>query len=273
MRPIPALTPILIRACLRALVFAAAAFAGVATAQTRPADEVAPAGSLAGRTSSTADQVRVMLVAKRETTLSSATTARIKRLGVSMGVAFGKGQALVELECDEPEARLKMAKAELAGAQETLDARLRMQGLQQASDVEVALAAAAVSKARGQIDLYAAEIAQCTISAPWAGRVAKVYVKSHMSVAPGQPLVDLVMNGPLRLKLNLPSRLVGKLSRETTFNVTIDETGKSYPAQVIAVNSRVDSVSQTVEVEAAVTKAYPELLPGMSGVASLASLH
>jgi hypothetical protein len=37
-------------------------------------------------------------------------------------------------------------------------------------------------------------------------------------------------------------------------------------------NSRVDSVSQTIEVEAKMTKAYPELLAGMSGTANLANL-
>jgi multidrug resistance efflux pump len=148
-----------------------------------------------------------------------------------------------------------------------------MQGLEQASDVEVAVAAAAVNKARGQVDLQKAQIAQCTIKAPWPGRVAKLHVKNYMSVTPGQPLLDLVMSGPLRLRLNLPSRLVAHVSKGTLLNVTIDETGKTYEARVHAVNSRVDTVSQTVEVEAAVTKSYPELLPGMSGVADLSSLH
>jgi RND family efflux transporter MFP subunit len=222
---------------------------------------------------SSADQVRVMLIASSETTLSSATTARIKQLDVNMGGAFSHGQTLVVFECDEPEARLKMAKAELAGAQETLEARVRMQGLQQASDVEVALSASAVSKARGQIDLYQAQIAQCKISAPWSGRVAKVHVKNFMSVAAGQPLLDLVKSGPLRLKLNLPSRLVAKVAKQAQLDVMIDETGKTYQARVTAVNSRIDSVSQTVEVEATIAGSYPELLPGMSGVARLAVLH
>jgi RND family efflux transporter MFP subunit len=217
--------------------------------------------------------VRVLLVAGLETTLSSPATGRITELNASLGAGFAKGATLVAFDCDEPQARLKMAQAELAGAQETLEARVRMQGLEQASDVEVAVAAAAVNKARGQVDLQKAQIAQCTIKAPWPGRVAKLHVKNYMSVTPGQPLLDLVMSGPLRLRLNLPSRLVAHVSKGTLLNVTIDETGKTYEARVHAVNSRVDTVSQTVEVEAAVTKSYPELLPGMSGVADLSSLH
>ena len=220
-----------------------------------------------------ADAVRVLLIADRETTLSSPVTAKIKMLFVSIGVQFGAGQTLVSFDCEEPVARLNMANAELAGAVESHEAKIRMQGLEQASDVEVALAASAAAKARGQVELQQAQVAQCTIKAPWAGRVAKVHVRTHMSVTPGQPMVDLVKSGPLRLKLNAPSRLIGKVKPGTVFEVVIDETGKSYQAHVLAVNSRVDPVSQTVEIEASIVKSHAELLPGMSGVASLSLLR
>lgn len=213
--------------------------------------------------------MRVLLVANFETTLSSPTTARIVNLNASIGMPFASGQALVVFDCEEHQARLKMSQAELSAAQETMDAKVRMQGLEQASAVEVALAAAAVNKARGQIQLNQTLIGQCTIKAPWPGRVAKVHVRNHMSVTPGLALVDLVRSGPLRLKLNLPSKMVTSVRKGTPLTVAIDETGKSYEARVNAVNSRVDPVSQTVEIEAVLAQVYADLLPGMSGVAQL----
>ena len=242
---------------------------GAAAPAVRPAD----APTAANAPASAADAVRVLLIADRETTLSSPVTAKIKMLFVSIGVQFGAGQTLVSFDCEEPVARLNMANAELAGAVEAHEAKIRMQGLEQASDVEVALAASAAAKARGQVELQQAQVGQCTIKAPWAGRVAKVHVRTHMSVTPGQPMVDLVKSGPLRLKLNAPSRLIGKVKPGTVFEVVIDETGKTYQARVLAVNSRVDPVSQTVEIEASIVKNYTELLPGMSGVASLSLLR
>ncbi len=242
---------------------------GAAASAVRPAD----APTAANAPASAADAVRVLLIADRETTLSSPVTAKIKMLFVSIGVQFGAGQTLVSFDCEEPVARLNMANAELAGAVEAHEAKIRMQGLEQASDVEVALAASAAAKARGQVELQQAQVGQCTIKAPWAGRVAKVHVRTHMSVTPGQPMVDLVKSGPLRLKLNAPSRLVGKVKPGTVFEVVIDETGKTYQAHVLAVNSRVDPVSQTVEIEASIVRNYTELLPGMSGVASLSLLR
>jgi membrane fusion protein, multidrug efflux system len=144
-----------------------------------------------------------------------------------------------------------------------------MQGLDQASGVEVALAASAVAKARAQIALHASQVKQCSINAPWAGRVSKLHVARHMSVTPGQSLVDLVMDGPLRLKLNVPSSAIAKIKTGQVFEVNIDETGKSYRAQIAAINSRIDAVSQTIEVEATMVRQYPELLPGMSGTAKI----
>ncbi len=219
----------------------------------------------------TGDSIRVLLTPERETTLSSPVAARIKQLNVSLGAAFSAGQMLASFDCDEPVARMDMAKAELGGAVETHEAKVRMQGLEQASDVEVALAASAVDKARAQEKLYQAQIKQCLVTAPWAGRVSKVHVRNYMGVTPGQPLVDLVKSGPLKLRLNMPSRVLASVKLGQMFDVSIDETGKAYQARISAINSRVDPVSQTIELEADMTKTYSDLLPGMSGTANLAA--
>ena len=94
-----------------------------------------------------------------------------------------------------------------------------------------------------------------------------------MTVTPGQPLMELVNDGPLRLKLNAPSKLLGRLRSGSSFTIQIDETGGKYPATVTAINSRVDSVSQTVELEGRLTRGYRELLSGMSGVADLSGIR
>ncbi len=239
-----------------------------------PANAVAPVvPARAAEATAPYESVRVLLIPDGETTLSSPVTAKIKMLYATIGASVAGGQALVSFECDESVARLAMANAELAGAVEAHEAKIRMQGLEQASDVEVALAASAAAKARGQVALQKAQVGQCTVVAPWAGRVSKVHVRNYMSVTPGQPMLDLVKSGPLRLKMNVPSRLISKIKPGTVIDIVIDETGKSYEARMQSLNSRVDPVSQTIEIEAAITKLHGELLPGMSGVANLNSLR
>jgi membrane fusion protein (multidrug efflux system) len=218
-----------------------------------------------------AEVVRVLLIPDKETTVSrsgsSLAAADITKLNVALGSRFKTGNTLVTFNCIDPRARLAMAKAELSGTVETHTAKLRMQGLEQASDVEVALAASDVAKARATVKLSELQIRYCSIKAPWDGRVAKVYIRNHMTVTPGQPMLDLIKSGPLRLKVNVPSRLLSRLKVNSKFEVKIDETGKTYQASVAAINSRVDSVSQTVEIEGLMTQEFPELLAGMSGTA------
>jgi len=217
------------------------------------------------------EKVRVLLIPDQETTVSrsgsSLAAARINKLNVTLGSTFSAGKTLITFNCNVPRARLAMAKAELSAAVETHTAKMRMQGLEQAGDVEVALAASVVAKARAEVRLGELQIRYCSITAPWDGRVAKVYVRNHMTVTPGQPMLDLVKSGPLRLRVNVPSRLLSQLRIDSKFEVTIDETEKTYQAIVVAINSRVDAVSQTVEIEGLMNQSFPELLAGMSGTA------
>lgn len=217
--------------------------------------------------------VRVLLVPDKETTISSMLAARVVQLNGSLGEHFSAGQILVVFDCEEAAARVEMSKAELSGAIDQHEAKVKMQGLDQASDVEVSLAASAANKAKAQLTLNQAQVSQCRIYAPWSGRVSKLIIKPHMTVTPGQPLMELVKDGPLKLKLNIPSKLLARTKAGSKFNVKIDETGQTYPASVSAINSRVDPVSQTVEIEAKLTKSYRELLAGMSGVADIGSFN
>jgi len=214
-----------------------------------------------------ANPVRVLVLPNGETVLASPVGGRITEIHTGLGRAFRQGAVLVSLECSEHEARAGMARADLAAATEEYEAKLRMQGLEQASDVEVALAASAVARAKAQSDLIQFQISQCTIRAPWDGYTSRLHVRSHMTVTPGQPMLDLVRRGVLLLKLNVPSRWTAELRMGQQFEVAIDETGKSYPARVQRINSRIDPVSQTIELEAVFLRVHPDLLPGMSGVA------
>lgn len=234
----------------------------VAAMEPRAATAVpAPSASAAD------DNVRVLLIPSLDTTVSSPVVGRIKGIESALGASFAAGQVLVRFDCEEPVARRDMARAELAGAVETHEAKVRMRGLDQASDVEVALAASAAAKARAQVALGDAQVGQCDVRAPWAGRVAKAHARNAMSVNAGQPLLDLVKTGPLKLKLNVPSRWLQRMQPGVAFDVTIDETGRAYQARVSALNSRIDPVSQSIEIEAAMAHAYPDLLAGMSGTA------
>jgi membrane fusion protein (multidrug efflux system) len=211
--------------------------------------------------------VRVLVAPKLETTLASPMLGRIRTLNASLGSSFKKGERLVVFYCEERNARVAMGQAEVAAARENHEAKLRLQGLQSAAEIEVALAAAALEKARAQLALYRTQAAECIIRAPFTGRVAKLYVKEQQSVTAGQSLIDVISEGTPKLRLNVPSKWLTWLTMGRVFTVTIDENYHTYKATVTAINARVDAASQSVELEAEVNNPGPELLPGMSGTA------
>jgi membrane fusion protein (multidrug efflux system) len=260
----------------RRLLFAALALAGLARASlAAPADTGAsPPDAMplpsATRQEVAADSVRVLVAAAQEATLFSQGIGRIRDVDAAFGARFKAGATLVSFDCDEQVARLKMAQAELSAARETHSAKLRLQGLQSAGELEVSLAAAAAQKAEAQVNLYRAQQAYCTVKAPFDGRVVKLHVKAYEGVNQNAPLLDIISDGPLKLRLNAPSAWLRWLKNDTPFQVHIDETGKDYAARVTAVNGRVDAVSQSVELEGVIAAPAPDLLPGMSGIAHFA---
>ncbi len=235
---------------------------------TPAAAVAAPAPPLATpAAASEATAIRVLLAPELETTLTAQMPGRIAAINGSLGSTVQKGKTVVALDCSEAVARLRMAEAELASAKETLNAKKQLKALDAAGETEVTLATAAADKARAQIGVARAQTGQCAAVAPFSGRIARLYVKPHQGVNPGNPLVDLVSDGPLKLRLNVPSLLLRSLKTGARFEVSIDETGKTYPARVSAINARVDAVAQSVELEGHIEGSHPELLPGMSGSA------
>jgi membrane fusion protein (multidrug efflux system) len=211
--------------------------------------------------------IRVLLAPEQETTLVAQMNGRIEVLNASLGQPVAKGRQIVAMECGESQARLRMADAELVSARENLTAKTGLKQLNAAGDMEVSMAAAAVDRAKGAVSLGRSQVAYCAVNAPFNGRIARIYVKQHQGVNAGAPLVDLVSEGPLKLRLNVPSLYLRQLKVGTPFSVDVNETGKAYPAKVTAINARVDAVAQTVELEARIEGKPTELLAGMSGIA------
>lgn len=251
-RPTPTAAPAAAPAKLAPTAQRAAPAAPEAKAQAKPVS---------------ADAIRVVLSPEMETTLVAQMVGRIAALNASLGGKVSKGKTIVAFDCSEASARLQMAQAEYASAKETLEAKTGLRKLEAAGDMEVAVAAAAVDKAKGAIGLARAQLAQCTVVAPFSGSIVKVYVKPYQGVNVGNPLVDIISDGPLKIRLNAPSKLLASLHVGSPMEVDIDETGKTYPAKVTAINARVDAVAQTIELEARIEGKHPELLAGMTGVA------
>jgi RND family efflux transporter MFP subunit len=210
-------------------------------------------------------EIAALILASEETILSSQMAGRIRKVNVGLGDEVKSGAPLIEFDCGEQRAQLDAAEADYRGARETHVARLKLQALGAAGELEVTVAAAAADKARSQVTLRRSQLAYCSVASPFRGRVARLRVKSSESVQSGQPLVDVVNPSVLKAQVFVPAAWIAWLRPGAV--VTIGANGQSYPARISKLNSRVDGVSQQLELEALIENGEG-LVPGMIGVAT-----
>jgi len=210
---------------------------------------------------------RVQLTAHDYTTLSAEIGAKISEVLVREGQAFKAGQALVRLDCTLEKAQLAKARAVYDAAKKIDTANQRLAELNSIGQLEVATGQAEVAKAKADVDYVGATLDKCTVTAPFAGRVAAQLARSQQFVQAGQPLLDIIDNQAPEIEFLVPSRWLSWIQAGQDFGVSIDETGRRYSARVTRVGARVDPVSQSVKVVGSVDGAPPELMAGMSGQA------
>lgn len=124
--------------------------------------------------------------------------------------------------------------------------------------------------AQAESGVNKAMLQRCALTAPFSGRVTEVMAKRWESVPEGKPLLALYDDSELELEMIVPSRWLVWLKPGAPFQVTLDETGLSYAAEIARVSSAVEPVSQSVKAFGRLTSPAAGLLPGMSGVARLA---
>jgi membrane fusion protein (multidrug efflux system) len=244
---------------------------GHASAQPAPAPAKAPAKASAPAPAPAPAKAafQALVTADQDATLSAQMAGRIKKINYGIGQPFGAGAVLAQFDCEESQAKLDALNAEYLGARETHLAKLRLQGLGAAGDLEVTLTAAAGEKAKSQVRQQEAQMAYCSIRAPYAGRIVRLKAKQAESVAPNQPIMEIVAAAQLKATLNVPSSASASLKAGTPLTIEIKETGRSYSAKVTRLNARLDAVSQSLEVEAVFVGKTVGLLPGMIGQATL----
>lgn len=210
-------------------------------------------------------EMRAQLSPQRFTTLSAELGAKIARISVKEGERFKAGTVLIEFDCALQAAQLDKAKAQLAGADNIYTGNRRLAELHAVGQIELGNAEAEVMKARADVAYLQATLDKCTISAPFDGRASEQKAREQQFVQPGQALLDIIDDDTLELEFIMPSRWVMWLKPGHKFNVSIEDTGRSYPVILVRIAARADPVSQTVKAVAVIDGNYPELIAGMSG--------
>lgn len=217
------------------------------------------------------EQVRVQLSAVKQTLLSSGIAGRITELSVKEGDSFKQGQTLLTFDCAVLQQKLNYSNAAEQAARKKLSVANRLDKLNAISISDVDAARSALSMAQAEGGVNRAMLKRCTITAPFSGRVTEARVRQWETVPEGKELLAIYDDSDFELETIVPSRWLVWLNVGSPFSVTLDETGKTYPAVISRISSAIEPVSQSVKVFGKITGPGTGLLPGMSGEAHFAA--
>lgn len=209
---------------------------------------------------------RVVVQSLMQATLSAEIAARIVQLPWRDGDNFKKGDTLVAFDCAIFEAQRDKVGAELKAANAKLDNDRALERTRSIGALEVVLSEVSVSRAQAEMRMAQINTDRCVIQAPWAGRILQRRAQELEVAKLHQEVLSIVSTDALEVMAVVPGQWVRSLKPGQTFEVRIDETGSRHTAEVVALGSQVDAVSQTINVRARIAR-DARLLPGMTGTA------
>jgi membrane fusion protein (multidrug efflux system) len=214
-----------------------------------------------------AREIRVQVVAETSATIGAPMSGRLTQFPLHDGERFKQGDVLAKFFCAEKEGTLSHARAVLEGRREVFASKQKLHSLGTSSEVEYRVAEADAAEAAADVQTAQAATDSCVVTAPFTGRVATIFTHNFQFLATGAPLIEILSDKDLNLELILPSQWLAWLKPGTPFQVTIDESGKTYAAQLTRLSGKVDAVSRSIKVYGHIDQPDDALLPGMSGQA------
>jgi membrane fusion protein, multidrug efflux system len=215
-------------------------------------------------------EIRAQISPRRSTMLASELAGKIDDLTVREGERFKEGQKLVGFDCAPHRARLNKATAQQQAARKAYEVNSRLDKLGSVSTLELEAAAAQLSAAEAETAMTRIMVERCVVTAPFPGRVAETKVRRYEYVSEGKELLEILDDHDLEVEMIVPSRWLVWLKPGNKFKVLIEETGKTFDAEVTRLSARIDPVSQSIKVFGKVASRQDELLAGMSGRAVFA---
>jgi RND family efflux transporter MFP subunit len=226
---------------------------------------VTPAAQPVAAVQPAASEIRVQVVAETSATIGAPMSGRLSQFPLHDGDRFRQGQVIARFVCAEKEGALAHARAVFDGRQIVNASKQRLHALGSTSDVEYKVAEADEEQAAADVKTAQTLVDTCVVAAPFTGRVSAVFAHNFQFLQTGAPLLDVLSDRNLDLEMIVPSMWLAWLKPGNTFNVAIDETGKTYPATLTRLSGKVDAVSRSIKVYGHIDNPPDTLLPGMSG--------
>ncbi len=211
-------------------------------------------------------EAKARLEALHEADLSSNLQAKITAINVKPGDTFKANEPLAKLECDGIEADYEKAKADFSSVKHQYKGYKKLEKKYPSWGYEFKQAKTALIKSRAEIKKTKSALNGCIISASYPGKVYDVYGQIDEVNIPNKPIIRVVDDSKLILKLEVPSTWPIILKTGTPFIFKPYENEKEYNATVTAIGG-ISTDTQTIPIYGEITPRGENIQSGISGIA------
>ncbi|MDE8342832.1 MAG: efflux RND transporter periplasmic adaptor subunit, partial [Acidocella sp.] len=206
------------------------------------------------------------LRAEQGADLSTDVDGIIDVLNFKSGDEVQAGAVLMRLRTEDDAARTAQLQSALSLAQANYQRDQRQLAAQAVARATVDADLSALHQAQAALAQQQALIAKKTLVAPFSGRLGIRQVDQGQYVAAGTSVVTLQALDPIFADFYVPQAYIARLRAGASVTLDVDAyPGQPFTGTILALNSRLDAATRTLQVRATIANKNHQLLPGMFG--------
>jgi membrane fusion protein, multidrug efflux system len=224
------------------------------------------------------------LNARLHTTIAAEIEGRITEIAVDEGASVQAGAVVLEIDPERRRLELAAQRAQLAQAQANFEnqdrqaARIRTLHTQnisseqklEESETALLLARSRVAAERAAVGVSERALADASVTAPFAGMIARRAVQLGEFVQPGKALVELVALDPLEVVFALTELDTERVRMGQTIEVAVGAfPDRVFDGVVTFISPTVDPATRTLRIKAEIDNDEGHLRPGLFARVSL----
>lgn len=243
-----------------------------------PAQSVAAAGGRSGASAAsvvtapvTTDDTGLSITAvgtvaaAQEVTLYPEATGFVTDILFKAGMSVTAGQALLHLDDATQQVAVTIAQLALASAQATVDRDDTLAKTNNIASATLDDAHNALQTAQANLKNAQIALAQRTVTAPFAGVIGLTDLSVGDLITSSRAIATLDDMATVKVSFSLPERASGLAALGQTITASATALpGKTFDGAISAIDSQVDPVARTLEVQATLPNGAAVLKPGMA---------
>ncbi|MBM3512105.1 MAG: efflux RND transporter periplasmic adaptor subunit [Alphaproteobacteria bacterium] len=208
--------------------------------------------------------------ANESITVTARVQGLVRAISFDDGALVDRGDEIAAIDAGEQDARLNVELANLDEQRKELERIDGLFGSQNVSQARLDQQTSSVKKAEANVAAARARVADYRITAPFPGVLGTRRVSVGALVSPGTVMTTLDDISIIKLDFAVPETFLASLKPGLDIEATSAAyEGQIFKGQVVAVDSRVDPVTRSVGIRAAIPNPDKLLRPGMLMVADL----